>query len=122
MQLHIDYETIAPTALLREEAPKPKAQPKPKLKADKEKGTITIDENTQLHNIPADAWRYKLGNRSALEWILDQYKESKIADPTIAELFDTYRFADYKETVIDLLMRVCTVSLRTIAIQDEMIK
>jgi predicted helicase len=25
------------------------------------------------------------GNRSALEWILDQYKEKKPKDPTIAE-------------------------------------
>lgn len=27
----------------------------------------------------------KLGNRSALEWVLDQYKEKKPIDPTIAE-------------------------------------
>ena len=59
-----------------------------------------------------DAWRYRLGNRSALEWVLDQYKERKPKDPTVAERFDTYRFADYKERVIDLLRRVCTVSIR----------
>jgi Type ISP C-terminal specificity domain len=58
-------------------------------------------------------WDYKLGNRSTLEWILDQYKEKKPKDPTIREKFDTYRFADYKEKVIDLLMRVTTVSVET---------
>ena len=63
--------------------------------------------------IPPEAWDYRLGNRSALEWILDQYKESKPKDPTIREKFDTYRFADYKEKVIDLLMRVTTVSVET---------
>ncbi len=47
-----------------------------------------------------------LGNRAALEWILDQYKEKKPKDPTIREKFDTYRFADYKEKVIDLILRV----------------
>ena len=37
-----------------------------------------------------------------MEWILDQYKEKKPKDPTIAEKFNTYRFADYKEHVIEL--------------------
>jgi len=61
-----------------------------------------------------------LGNRCAVEWILDQYKEKKPKDPTIAEKFNTYRFADYKEQVIDLLMRVCTVSVETMNIIREM--
>jgi predicted helicase len=49
---------------------------------------------------------YRLGNRSGLDWILDQYKEKAPKDPTIREKFNTYRFADYKEKVIDLLGRV----------------
>ena len=52
--------------------------------------------------------------------MLDQYKERKPKDPTIAEKFNTYKFADYKEHVIDLLRRVCTVSVRTMDIVDDM--
>jgi predicted helicase len=59
-------------------------------------------------------------NRSALEWILDQYKEKKPKDPTIREKFDTYRFADHKEKVIDLLIRVTRVSVETQAIVEAM--
>ena len=81
---------------------------------------IEIDELTFLKGIPKIAWEYKLGNRSTLEWVLDQYKEKKPKDPTIAEKFDTYRFADYKDHVIDLLKRVCTVSIETMKIIDEM--
>jgi predicted helicase len=55
-----------------------------------------------------------------LEWVLGQYKEKKPSDPTIAEKFNTYRFADYKEKVIDLLKRVTTVSVGTQAIVAEM--
>ncbi len=62
----------------------------------------------------------RLSNRSALEWILDQYKETKPKDRTIAERFHTYRFADYKEQVIDLLQRVSTVSVETMNIVREM--
>ena len=56
----------------------------------------------------------------SLEWILDQYKEKKPRDKTIAEKFNTYQFADYKDTVINLLQRVCTVSVETVRIVGEM--
>jgi len=65
---------------------------------------------------------YKLGNRSDLEWILDQHKEKKPKDPTIREKFDIYRFADYKEKVIDLLTRVIRESVQTQAIVEAMRK
>ena len=94
--------------------------PRPRLRADKERGVIVLDEQTSLTGVPPDAWRYQLGNRSAIEWVLDQYKEKKPRDPTIRERFDTYRFADHKERVIDLLMRVCTVSVKTMDIVDGM--
>jgi hypothetical protein len=38
----------------------------------------------------------------------------------IREKFNTYRFADYKEKVIDLLTRVAIVSVRTVAITKLM--
>jgi len=37
--------------------------------------------------------------------VLDQHKEKKPKDPTIREKFNTYRFSDHKEQVIDLLQR-----------------
>jgi predicted helicase len=83
-------------------------------------GRIIIDSETILTGIPPEAWDYRLGNRSALEWVLDQYKEKKPKDPTIREKFNTYRFADYKEKVIDLLMRVTTVSGCTVGILKAM--
>ena len=91
-----------------------------KLRADKEAGTITIDSITTLTCVPPTAWEYKLGNRSAIEWILDQYKEKTPQDATIRERFNTYRFADYKERVIDLIKRVTTVSVGTMEIVNQM--
>ncbi|ACK65713.1 adenine specific DNA methyltransferase [Rippkaea orientalis PCC 8801] len=122
MDLHINYETVEPYPLNRIDIPlkNENATPKPKLKADKPKGIIIIDDITQLQNIPAIAWDYKLGNRCALEWILDQYKEKKPKDQTIAEKFNNYRFSDYKEIVIDLLQKVCCVSVETMKIIEEM--
>jgi predicted helicase len=116
MELHINYENIEPYPLTRIDIPLEKGNPKSKLKAHKPDGKIILDDITTLENIPPSAWEYQLGNRCALEWILDQYKEKKPKDKTIAEKFNTYRFADYKETVIDLLTRVCTVSVETLKI------
>ena len=90
------------------------------LKADHDAGRIVLDSETTLTGIPPETWDYRLGNRSALEWILDQYKEKKPKDPTIREKFDTYRFADYKEKVVDLLQRVTTVSVETMKIVEAM--
>jgi predicted helicase len=90
------------------------------LRADKGTGDILIDSETQLTGVPPEPWSYKLGNRSALEWILDQYKEKTPKDPTIREKFNTYRFADHKEKVIDLLKRVTRVSIETMKIVEAM--
>lgn len=142
MDLHLNYETVEPynleviTTETKAEAKRQKEffskveEPealftrkpkiKPKLKADKEAGIIEIDELTFMKAVPKSAWEYKLGNRSAIEWVLDQYKEKKPKDPTIAEKFNNYRFADYKDHVIDLIKRVCTVSVETVKIVTEM--
>ncbi len=118
MNLHVNFEKITPYPFTRIDTPS--KTNKVRLKADTAKNLIDIDSETQLKDIPAIAWQYQLGNRSALEWILDQYKEKTPKDPTIKEKFNTYRFADYKEQVIDLLGKVCAVSVETVKIVSEM--
>lgn len=120
MYLHLSYETASPFPLQRDDKPlkNPLSKPKVKLKADKSAGKIEIDEVTTLSGIPMQAWQYQLGNRSALEWVLDQYKEKTPSDKTILEKFNSYQFADYKEHVISLLQRVCTVSIETMKIVE----
>ena len=144
LDLHIGFESAEPYPLKRiDKSPPPKPStiretaaparyvtgqgdgaesepPRTRLRADKERGIIELDDQTSLAGVPAEAWRYRLGSRSALEWVLDQYKEKKPRDPTIRERFDTYRFADHRERVIDLLMRVCAVSVKTMEIVDGM--
>ncbi len=125
MALHIGYEAVQPFALIRVDEPDTKAraagqQPKALLKSDPAAGSITLDSETTLRGVPPEAWAYKLGNRCAIDWVLDQHKEKKPKDPTIREKFDTYRFADHKEKVVDLLMRVTAVSVETVRITEAM--
>ncbi len=118
LDLHLNFETVEPYPL--ERVIQSGAPRRAVLRADQEKGTITLDDKTTLRGIPPKAWEYRLGSRSALEWVLDQYKERKPRDPTIAAQFNTYQFADYKEQVIDLLGRVCAVSVKTTQIVNSM--
>ena len=88
---HIGFESAEPYPLDRHD--REDVDPKRAiLRADKERGTITLDERTTLAGVPEKAWEYRLGSRSALEWLLDQYKERKPRDPTIREKFNNYRF------------------------------
>jgi hypothetical protein len=83
---------------------------------------LVLDSQTTLSGVPAAAWDYKLGNRSALEWVLERYRERTPKDKTVAEKFNTYSFADYKEDVIVLLGRVCAVSVATVEVVGEMVE
>jgi predicted helicase len=125
VKLHIEYEQARSFPLKRLDVLDEKARetghtPKPTLKVDKQAGAIVIDTETVLTGIPSEAWEYKLANRSALEWVLDQYKERTPKDKTIREKFNTYRFADYKENVVELIKKVTTVSVETVRIVRAM--
>ena len=119
LDLHLDFEAAEPWPM--ERLDKEGVTPtRAILRPDKDRGTITLDNQTTLAGVPPEAWEYQLGTRSALEWVLDQYKEKKIKDPTVRDQFNTYRFADHKERVIDLLGRVCAVSTFTTNIVNEL--
>lgn len=121
IELHLNYEQAEPYPLEVEENNVAEGvRISPRLIARKDSGVIELDTITKLRGVPAEVWEYRLGTYSALEWIMERYKEKTPKDPTIREKFNTYRFADYKEQVIDLLMRVCTVSMETMRIVREM--
>ncbi|WP_082555086.1 type ISP restriction/modification enzyme [Devosia sp. Root635] len=125
MALHIDYKNAEPWPLMRldmadEGARLAGVAPRAMLKVDRDNGMVRLDSETQLSGVPAEAWTYRLGNRSGVEWVLDQHKEKTPRDPTIRDEFNTYRFADYKERVVDLIGRVARVSVETVRITEAM--
>jgi predicted helicase len=125
MTLHIGYEAVKPWPVdvlrpRKRKAREAELPPKPILKADRENDIIQLDTDTQLTGVPKEAWEYRLGSRSALEWILDQYRERTPNDSTIAAKFNQYRFPDYKEDVIERLRRVIRVSVESAKIVSDM--
>jgi hypothetical protein len=63
-----------------------------------------------LRGIPAAAFDYRLGNRSALEWVIDQYRISTDARSGIVN--DPNR-EDDPQYILRLIGQVITVSLET---------
>jgi predicted helicase len=123
--LHTHYADLTAYPLTRTDCTLDRPAAKSKLKAYPAEGRIEIDvkdKNTLLTGIPPEAWTYRLGNRSAIEWVLEEYRDYTPKDPTIKEKFHTYRFADHKETVIALIGKVCQVSVETAAITAQMQK
>ena len=69
-----------------------------------------------LDGIPPETFEYRLGNRSALEWVIDQYQVS--TDKRSGITNDPNR-PDDLEYIVRLLSQVITVSLETVnAVKD----
>ena len=66
-----------------------------------------------LDGIPPETYEYRLGNRSALEWVIDQYQVSTNKRSGITN--DPNR-PDDPEYIVRLLGRVITVSLETVKV------
>ena len=118
MALHTKYEDAVSFPLQRRNIDD--EDPRPVLRADRDRGEIILDTATKLSGVPETAWDYKLGNRSAIESVLYQFREKTPRDATIRDQFNTYRFADHKERAVELLMKVTTVSVETVRIVNAM--
>ncbi len=88
----------------------------PKVKGEADRSTIVYNPRVTLTNIPEEAYRYQLGARSAIEWIIDRYqvKVDKASEITN----DPNDWSDDPRYIIDLLKRIVTVSLETMRIVD----
>ena len=79
----------------------------------KDKTQIRYNDFLTLDGIPAEAFQYRLGNRSALEWVVDQYRVK--TDKRSGIVNDPNR-ADDETYIVDLIRKVVGVSLKTAGI------
>ena len=52
-----------------------------KMKLAPDKQSLQINQSLTLAGIPPEAFDYRLGSRSALEWVVDQYQIKGESDP-----------------------------------------
>ena len=84
-----------------------------KMRLSKDRTTLVVNETLSLADIPPEVFDYRLGNRSALEWVIDQYQVS--TDKRSGLTTDPNRDDD-PEYIVRLVERVVRVSVETVKI------
>ncbi len=118
--LHINYETQAeyPLEMIENESEQVNWRVE-KMRYNKDKTQIVYNDFLTLADIPLEAHEYRLGNRSALDWIVDQYQVS--TDKRSGITNDPNR-EDEKQYIVKLVKRIVTVSLETTKIVNALPK
>ena len=80
------------------------------MKLSKDKASLFYNDFLTLGGIPPEVFEYRLGNRSALEWVIDQYCVTKDEHGHITS--DPNRLDD-EQYILRLIGQVITVSLET---------
>ncbi len=87
------------------------------MKLTPEKTAVIVNESLTLSGIPQACFQYRLGNRSALEWVIDQYKVSE--DKRSGIVSDPNQL-DNEEYIVRLVGKVITVSVETVRLVTEL--
>jgi len=90
-----------------------------KMRLSKDKTQLKYNDFLTLKGIPTDTFDYRLGNRSALEWIVDQYRVK--VDKRSGIENDPNR-SDDPQYILKLIGQIITVSLETVKIVKDIEK
>jgi predicted helicase len=110
--LHLGYESAKPFPLrqvINSDVPFT-WRVRDRMRLSKDRTQLEVNESLTFSGIPAEAFEYRLGNRSALEWIIDQYQVHRDAAGSVVS--DPNRDAD-EEYITRLVGQIITVSLET---------
>ena len=83
----------------------------------KAKRSLIYNDFLTLSGIPPEVFEYRLGNRSALDWIIDQYQVN--ADKRSSITNDPNR-SDDPEYIVRLIGQLVTVSLETVKLVSSL--
>jgi len=113
-EIHVDYEKQPEYPLTNTEKAGEKLDYRVrKMKLSKDKTSLIYNQFLTLSEIPKETYEYRLGNRSALEWVIDQYQVS--TDKRSGITNDPNR-ADDPTYILRLIGQVVSVSLETVTI------
>ncbi|MDX3308867.1 DEAD/DEAH box helicase family protein [Streptomyces sp. ME08-AFT2] len=130
-ELHLGYEQAEPYAGIVEQVSGATSATPPselfrvgkkmkflRVKSQVDRTAIVYNPRVTLTNIPEEAYRYQLGARSAIEWIIDRYWVKTDKDSGIVN--DPNDWSEDPRYIIDLLKRIVTVSVETMKIVDAL--
>ena len=114
-RLHLDYEKLDPYPLkFIETSDLPLSyRVEDKMRLNKTKTELKVNPSLTLRGIPEKCFEYRLGNRSALDWVINQYRVTEHKRSGIKS--DPNRLDD-PEYIVRLVGQVIYVSLETVRI------
>ncbi len=115
------FDPKAPDAYRVEKMRYPKISDSATSKKTDDKSTIIYNSQITVAEIPLRAHEYRLGSRSAIDWILNQYQVKTHKDSGIVN--DPNNWAtdhDDPTYIFDLLRRVVTVSMQTLDVVNSL--
>ena len=115
-QIHVGYEEQPEYPLVQAETPDmPLDWRVEKMRLSKDKTQLRYNSFLTLDGIPSEVFDYRLGNRSALEWVIDQYRVK--TDKRSGIVNDPNRAED-PEYIVRLIGKVISVSLETVKVVE----
>jgi predicted helicase len=117
-ELHVGYEEVKPWKLRRvEHKDTPLDWRVEAMKLTKEGDAVIYNDHFTFAGVPSEAHEYRLGNRSALDWVIDQYRVTRDSQGDI--ISDPNRNDD-EEYIANLVARVVTVSVETVSLMKSL--
>jgi predicted helicase len=114
-RLHLEYEQAEPYPLkfvTTDDVPL-SYRALDKMRLSKDTTSLRVNPSLTLTGIPPETFQYRLGNRSALEWVINQYQVKQ--DKRSGIRSDPNRDDD-EEYIVRLVGQVVRVSLETVRI------
>lgn len=113
-EIHVNYENQPEYPLTHVENQKQRLDWRvEKMKLTPDRSAIIYNDFLTLTGIPLEVYEYKLGNRSALEWIIDQYR---IKTDKRSGIVNDPNNPDDPDYIVRLIKKIITVSLETVQI------
>ncbi len=114
-RLHLDYEKLDPYPLKYIETPGVPLsyRVEDKMRLSKDKTALVVNPSLTLAGVPPETFHYRLGNRSGLEWVIDQYQ---VSEDTRSGVRSEPNRDDAPEYIVRLVGQVVRVSLETVRI------
>ena len=92
-----------------------------KTNGEDDKRTIIINPHLKVENIPLQAYDYVINGKSAIEWLMERYSYTIHAESKITNDPNAWgREHNAPGYIIDLLLRIITVSIETIKLTAKL--
>lgn len=121
IKLHLNYEIINPYSdvkIIKKDQKSSYYVTKMKFGKNKDKSKIIFNKDLVIENIPEKAYEYMVNGRSAIEWIIDQYRVK--TDKKSGLVDNPNDYSEDPKYIFNLLLSIINVSVQTVDLVNSL--